>query len=114
MEHRHLNHQEFTLAAIDNIIARGQRRDWALLRMRMLDDASLPEKVELVCRPKTVDPYAQRYHFWMNYVSYRARISSHGLGTSRRSMSAGELQNENLRRAAVLQTYVSAVIGQLA
>lgn len=38
MYHRHLNHQKFTLAAIDDIIARGKRPDWAALRTAMLAD----------------------------------------------------------------------------
>jgi len=29
MLHRHLTHQQFTLAAIDDIISRGRWRDWA-------------------------------------------------------------------------------------
>lgn len=29
MRHRHLNHTRFTLAAIDDLIARGQWRHWA-------------------------------------------------------------------------------------
>jgi len=32
MYHRHLTHQDFTLAAIDDLIARGKRQDWAELR----------------------------------------------------------------------------------
>jgi hypothetical protein len=32
MLHRHLAHQQFTLAAIDDVIARGKRQDWAELR----------------------------------------------------------------------------------
>ena len=31
-QHRHLTHEQFTLAAIGDIIARGERRDWAELR----------------------------------------------------------------------------------
>lgn len=73
MEHRHLNHQGFTLAAIDDVIARGRRPDWAALRQSMLQDTSLAEKIRRVCHAKIADPYAQRYHFWMNYVDYRAR-----------------------------------------
>ena len=34
MRHRHLNHSPLTLAAIDDIIARGQWRNWADLRTR--------------------------------------------------------------------------------
>ena len=66
--HRHLNHQDFTLAAIDDVISRGLWRDWADLRRAALQDRSMLSKVEHICRPKLVDPYAQRYHFWMHYA----------------------------------------------
>lgn len=68
MRHRHLNHQRFTLAAIDDIIARGKWRDWADLRAAALVDPLLFDKIERVCRHRTVDPYAQRHHFWLHYV----------------------------------------------
>lgn len=68
MLHRHLNHQRYTLAAIDDVIARGRRQDWADLRRAVLEDRTLLEKVEHVCRAHIADPYAQRYHFWMHYV----------------------------------------------
>ncbi len=68
MLHRHLNHQRYTLAAIDDVIARGRRGDWADLRRAVLEDRTLLEKVEHVCRAHISDPYAQRYHFWMLYV----------------------------------------------
>ncbi|MBN1314331.1 MAG: hypothetical protein JXA42_02645 [Anaerolineales bacterium] len=68
MEHRHLNHQEYTLAAIDDVIARGKRRDWAELRRAALDDRVVMEKILLVCQAYIVDPYAQRYHFWNQYA----------------------------------------------
>lgn len=68
MQHRHLNHHDFTLAVIDDIISRGRRRDWAELRRALLKDQELIEKVRQVCRVRISDPYAQRYHFWMHYV----------------------------------------------
>ena len=68
MLHRHLNHQRFTLAAIDDIIARGRWQDWAELRQAILSDHTLLAKVERVCRHYIADPYAQRYHFWMHDV----------------------------------------------
>lgn len=68
MLHRHLTHQEFTLAAIDDVISRGKRQDWALLRQAVLEDQNLVEKVLRVCRAHISDPYAQRYHFWKIYV----------------------------------------------
>ena len=71
MRHRHLNHQRFTLAAIDDVISRGRWGDWAELRRAILADTALLDKVERVCRPHVADPYAQRHHFWLNYVEGR-------------------------------------------
>jgi hypothetical protein len=68
VHHRHLNHQGFTLAAIDSLIARGQWRDWADLRAALLQEPALLDKVKRICHPYLADPYAQRYHFWMNYA----------------------------------------------
>lgn len=68
MLHRHLNHERFTLAAIDDVISRGRRRDWAELRRAALSDRSVLEKVLRVCRAHADDPYAQRYHFWKQYA----------------------------------------------
>jgi len=50
------------------VISRGKWRDWAELRSAVLSDPALLDKVERVCRPYLSDPYAQRYHFWMNYA----------------------------------------------
>jgi hypothetical protein len=72
MLHRHLNHQDLTLAAIDDIIARGKRADWAELRRAFLADPQLAARILRVCAPQVVDPYAQRYHFWKQYVERRA------------------------------------------
>ncbi len=68
MVHRHLNHQELSLAAIDDTISRGKRKDWEELRFAVLADRALLEKVRQVCRARIADPYAQRYHFWMHYA----------------------------------------------
>ncbi len=68
MQHRHLNHQRLTLAAIDDVIARGHWQDWAELRRAVLADCALLDKVEQICRAYIADPYAQRYHFWMRYA----------------------------------------------
>jgi len=68
MRHRHLNHQRFTLAAIDDVISRGRWDDWAKLRQAVIEDRCVLDKVEQVCRPYLTDPYAQRYHFWMHYA----------------------------------------------
>jgi len=68
MIHRHLNHQELSLAAIDDVISRGQRKDWEELRLAVLANPALLEKVQQICRARIADPYAQRYHFWMHYA----------------------------------------------
>lgn len=68
MLHRHLNHQGFTLAAIDDVIGRGKRQDWADLRRAVLRDRALLGKVLRVCEAYVHDPYAQRYHFWKHYA----------------------------------------------
>lgn len=68
MHHRHLNHQRYTLAAIDDVISRGRWQDWAELRRAALSDRALLDKVERVCLPYVSNPYAQRHHFWMHYA----------------------------------------------
>lgn len=67
MKHRHLNHENLTLAAIDDIIARGGRSDWVRLRDSTAD-ATVAAKVVSVCSAHAGDPYAQRYHLWRRYV----------------------------------------------
>ncbi len=68
MQHRHLSHQELTLAAIDDIISRGKRVDWLLLRNAAYKDPALYKKLLRICKTHCSDPYAQRYHFWLNYA----------------------------------------------
>ncbi len=71
MEHRHLNHADFTPAAIDDVIERGRWADWVALRKAVLQDDAVLHRVERLCAARTSDasdPYAQRHQFWMNYV----------------------------------------------
>lgn len=68
MKHRHLNHQDYTPAAVDDLIGNGQRSDWERLRLALLEDESLGEKILRVCNARLRDPSAQRYHFWRHYV----------------------------------------------
>lgn len=72
MKHRHLNHESYTAAAIDDIISRGGRSDWAELRDAVTADRSIVQKILRVCAGHTDDPYAQRYHAWRHYVARRA------------------------------------------
>ncbi len=68
MLHRHLAHERFTLAAIDDVISRGRQSDWFDLRHAALDDPGIRADIVRVCRAHSADPYAQRYHFWVHYV----------------------------------------------
>jgi len=68
MLHRHLNHEEHTLAALDDVIDRGKREDWARLRSVAIEDRAVMEKILRVALAHTHDPYAQRYHFWRRYA----------------------------------------------
>jgi hypothetical protein len=73
MRHRHLNHQGLTLAAIDGVIGRGKRADWAALRRAMLADDSIRRSILRICAVHVADPYAKRYHFWKHHAEHRAR-----------------------------------------
>ena len=68
MLHRHLNHQTFPLAAIDDVIDRGDKAEWLELRRAALADPAVMERIRKVCEAHVADPYAQRYHFWLNYA----------------------------------------------
>jgi hypothetical protein len=68
MWHRHLNHNDWTLAAVDDVIARGRMADWKALRDAQAKDADVRDRIVQVCQSRLSDPYAQRYHFWDAYV----------------------------------------------
>ena len=53
MQHRHLNHEGYTLAAIDDVIARGRWADWAELRRAVCADPPVLGRVERICRART-------------------------------------------------------------
>ena len=73
--HRHLNHEGYTLAAIDDIIARGKRKDRAELRAVALSDRTIMEKVLRVASEYASDRYAQRQAFWRLYAEKHLRTS---------------------------------------
>ena len=68
MQYRHLNHQDMTLAAIDDVISRGGWQDWVALRLAALGDSATLDKVARVCQAHIADSYAQRYHFGHHYA----------------------------------------------
>ncbi len=75
MLHRHLNHQLYTLAAIDDIIERGKRDDWAELRAAAVRDRALMQKILRIAEVHAPDPYAQRFHFWRQYAEKHLRAA---------------------------------------
>ena len=75
MIHRHLNQQDFTLAAIDDVIGRGQRPAWEALRLAVLERPEIQAKVLRVCAAHSAEPYAQRYHFWKHYVQAHSAVA---------------------------------------
>jgi hypothetical protein len=68
MLHRHLNHSDWTLAAVDDVIARGRLDDWICLRNSALEQSEIRGRILRICEAHVSDPYAQRYHFWKAYV----------------------------------------------
>jgi hypothetical protein len=75
MLHRHLNHEGYTLAALDDVIERGRRADWAELRSAALKDRAVMEKILRVSLAHAGDRSAQRYHFWRRYAEDHLRVA---------------------------------------
>lgn len=70
MKHRHIDTQDFTLEAIDDIICRGQNKDWIELRDAVRLSEHIARDVKKIC-----DHYADcegeiRYHFWPVYLKH--------------------------------------------
>jgi hypothetical protein len=72
MLHRHLNHSNYTLAAIDDIIARGSRVDWCSLRDACRADAQVRAKIVRICEVYAKDRFAQRQALWALYAKQHA------------------------------------------
>lgn len=69
MKHRHLDHEELAVAAIDDIIERGGNQAWAELCDAVLTDADIRERTHRIATIRTErDPRAQRFSFWKYYV----------------------------------------------
>jgi hypothetical protein len=71
MNHRHIEGHGYSLAAIDDVIERGGRVDWAELRDSAKADPSLFGKILQVCAARSDDPGAQRHHLWSFHASRR-------------------------------------------
>ena len=69
MKHRHIDEgATLSTAAVDDIIDRGGRSDWAYLRDCSLADSSVMEKIRRVCAAHIADPSDQKYHLWNLYA----------------------------------------------
>ena len=72
MQHRHLAHSEWTLAAVDDVIGRGRMDDWKALRDAAAGQVRVRERILRVCAARLADPTEQRYcYFWDCYVRRR-------------------------------------------
>lgn len=69
MDHRHLEHSELTLAAIDDIIERGTRSAWAELGRAAQSDPDIRAKIQHITDSRTkADRFNQRFAFWRYYI----------------------------------------------
>ena len=69
MKHRHLTDlRPLSSAAIDDIIDRGNREDWAFLRDRSQKDSLVMARIRRVCAPHLSDVLDQKYHLWSLYA----------------------------------------------
>ena len=68
MEHRHLHHSEWTLAAVDDAISRGRLDEWKELRDAAAVEAPVRDRILRVCASRLADRSEQRYYFWDFYV----------------------------------------------
>jgi hypothetical protein len=61
MEHRHLIGDSLSLAAIDDIIERGRRDDWARLGRAALDDCTgeVARRIERICAARRSNAEAE-------------------------------------------------------
>lgn len=73
MRHRHLVHHDYTLTAIDDIIANGGWKIWQRLRVAVRSDPEVLCKVVKVCAANRDDPPSQRHRFWMQYAVNAAK-----------------------------------------
>ena len=78
MKHRHLNHEEWTLAAVDSCITRGRQQDWDEMRQAALDDQDIMERVSeiAVYEKNLASPFDDLvYREWWKWVQDPERES---------------------------------------
>ena len=79
MLHRHLNHSEWTLAAIDDVIARGRLNDWEELRDAAASRTEIQEQIlrvsNLTSPIHTRSEGCPKWHDWNRVKEICATIS---------------------------------------
>lgn len=78
MEHRHLDSPGYTLAAIDDVIARGSLGDWIELDAAAASDARIGDKIRTVVMARSDDESSINHDFW------RTRMTTPPGGKARR------------------------------
>lgn len=61
MDHRHLSGDSLSLAAVDDIIERGSRQDWARLGQAALNDRTgeIAQRIERICAARRANAEAE-------------------------------------------------------
>jgi hypothetical protein len=81
LKHRHTNDTGYTLTAIDSIIERGKRPDWAELQIAMRSNPEICLDVLHMAKHNLEHPYTIRYHYWyflaMKYLSKKNPVELH-------------------------------------
>lgn len=78
MKHRHLNHEEWSLAGIDSCITRGNQKDWDELCQAALDDTEVLDGLRKVAgyELKLANPFdGLCYQEWWRWLQDPGRLS---------------------------------------
>lgn len=71
MNHRHIVFSGcWNSAFVDDVISRGDFRDWQELGSAALFDSVARDSIRKVCRQYCDDPYEQKYIAWKNYLEF--------------------------------------------
>ena len=69
MKHRHIDvdlKNELPLESIDDIISRGDMKEWLKLSEYMKFHDEVIDDILKICKHYMKDPYEQKYYFWHN------------------------------------------------
>lgn len=75
--HRHLIGESLSLAAIDDIIERGQRDDWARLGRAALEDRTgdVARKIERICAARRANVEAEEEHLSQSFTAWECFLA---------------------------------------